>query len=186
MKQILVFVGHTGAGKSTSSRYFSEKYHIPLISFANIGKQFSQELGYARIRECYQAIGLERFSKIFSQYFFLHLSDIFTSHDRIIIDGLYLRSVAANLKLKYNTSFIYIDVPESICHKRVAVRPRLSLDAVAAEYHIKEHMKNELGNEYLIHNADITIDGTQELHAVFDEIEQFILQRHFLFDSCLV
>lgn len=165
MKKILVVVGHTGAGKSTICKNISDIYNIPLMSFASLGKAFSNNLGYKRIRECYKEIGAGKFKKEFSEYFFNCITERLTKCDAMIIDGLYIDDVAEMCKQKYSTLFVYIDVPKEICVKRVSERMYTS-ENVYSEYSLKEDLKEHLGNDTVIANADTIIDGTKDREIV--------------------
>lgn len=182
MKKILVVVGHTGAGKSTICKNISDMYNIPLISFASAGKDFSNNLGYKRIRECYKEIGVEKFKKEFSEFFFNCITDHITKCDALIIDGLYIDDVADICKQNYSTLFVYIDVPKEICVRRVSERMHTS-ENVYSEYSLKEDLKEHLGNDAVIANADAIIDGTKDREIVLrdmldlDFVSSFIRSR---------
>lgn len=170
MKKILVIVGHTGAGKSTVCQHLAELYDIPLISFASAGKEFSNNLGYKRIRECYKSIGAMEFKNLFSKYFFDRISDYLIRSDFLIVDGLYLDNIATKLKCLYETIYVYINVSEEICIERVAQRLNEPYERVSIEYKLKEDLKGSLGNGYVIDHADVIIDGTKEKDIVCKDI----------------
>ncbi len=170
MKKILVITGHTGAGKSTVCQYLANFYNVPLISFAGIGKDFSYSLGYKRIRECYKEIGLVQFKELFSKYFFARISESLKEFDCLIVDGLYLDDTAAKLNISYKTLYVYIDVPESICKRRIAERLGLPNEMVDGEYILKENLKQNLGSIYVINHTDVVIDGTKNKDDVCKDV----------------
>lgn len=172
MKKILVIVGHTGAGKSTVCKRLANFYNKPLLSFASVGKEFSESLGYKRIRECYKNLGARRFKETFSEYFFSKISYFLMKSDFLIIDGLYLDDIAIKLKNMYNTLYVCIDVPEITCVDRVAKRLGISQQEVNYEYRLKEELKENLGNDYIINNADLIVDGTKDRNVVYQEIKK--------------
>lgn len=169
-KKILVVVGHTGAGKSTICKHLSNMYGIPLISFASVGKDFSNRLGYKRIRECYKNIGAVKFKKEFSEYFSNSITEYLTKCDSLIVDGLYLDNIADMCKQRHNTLFVHIDVPKEICMRRVAERLDVSIENVYSEYNLKEDLKEHLGNDSVIAHADVVIDGTKDREIVLNEM----------------
>ena len=170
MKKILIIVGHTGAGKSTICQCLMELYSVPLISFANVGKSFSNSLGYKRIRDCYKNIGSVEFKKMFSEYFWDRILECLSKSDFLIIDGLYLDDIAKKLKYLYETLCVYINVPEDICIKRVADRLGKTYESVVNEYKLKENLKEHLGSEYIISYADVTVDGIKDKVSVYKDI----------------
>ena len=172
MKKILIIVGHTGAGKSTICRYLANLYNASLISFADVGKNFSNDLGYKRIRECYKDIGTTKFKELFSDFFFIKITETLTKCDFLIVDGLYLDDIFSKLKLVYSTLAIYIDVPESVCKMRIANRMGISIGNIDGEYDLKEEMKEKLGNGYVINHADIVVDGKMKKDVICKEIEK--------------
>lgn len=182
-KKILVVVGHTGAGKSTICKQLSNMYGIPLISFASVGKDFSNKLGYRRIRECYKDIGAVKFKKEFSDYFFNSITEYLKRCDSLIVDGLYLDNIAGMCKQKHNTFFVYIDVPKEICVRRVAERLDVSVENVYSEYKLKEDLKEHLGNDTVIAHADAVIDGTKDREIVFEDVTNLnFVCNHFCSD----
>lgn len=170
MKKVLVIVGHTGAGKSTVCEKLAKLYGIPLISFAEVGKKFSNNLGYKRIRECYKSIGVAEFKNVFSKYFFDRISECLKESDSLLVDGLYLDDIATKLRESYETLYVYIEVPEGMCITRVAERLNESYEQVEDEYRLKENLKETLGNTYIINTADIIINGAKSKEDVCEDI----------------
>ena len=61
MKRIIIITGKTGAGKSSLCKKLQEHFGFPLLTFANMGKEFANKNGYQRIRQCHLDMKLEDF-----------------------------------------------------------------------------------------------------------------------------
>lgn len=167
---IIVIIGHTGAGKSTLCKKLASRYKAKLVSFADEGKTFSIENGYSRIRDCYSGLGEEAFVSLFSEFFSNNIEKAINKSNFVIIDGLYEQNIALKLKNSYGAKFILIDVPINVCFSRIASRNNLTFAEVESEYAIKESVKDSLGNTYVLNMADLTVDGRMTIEEVYSYI----------------
>lgn len=174
MKNIIVIIGHTGAGKSTLCKKLALHYKAKLLSFAEEGKVFSIQNGYKRIRDCYSGLGKETFVSSFSSFFSNNIEREIKNNKFIIIDGLYEQNIALKLKNKYDAKFILIDVPINICLSRIARRNDLTYFEVKNEYAVKESVKDSLGNRNVLDMADLTVDGRKNIEEVYSYITNAI------------
>lgn len=172
MKKIVLITGRTGAGKSTLCRRISDDSHFQLLSFAKAGKEFAQSKGYEHIRKCYHDLGKEIFAKDFTEFFSKIINDKINSFSNVIIDGLYVESIALRLKEQYSVLIIDIDVPLEVCLQRIFNRENNKSIDVKKEYSSKEELKTHLGNDAIINLADIVIDGTVDPNTIYDNVQE--------------
>lgn len=174
MKKIVIIVGKTGAGKSTLCRRIADTSQFQLLSFAKAGKEFAQSKDYEHIRECYHDLGKEIFTKDFTEFFSQIINDKINNFSNIIIDGLYVESIALRLKEQYSVLIIDIDVPLEICLQRIFNRENNGFIDVKKEYSSKEELKTHLGSNAIIELADIVIDGTDDSDTVYNSVQRCI------------
>lgn len=174
MKQIFIITGRTGAGKPTLCEKLQEYFDIPLLSFANMGKEFANKQGYNRIRECHLAMGLEGFVKKLSVHTLQLIDEQISICNTIIIDGLYVTEVLKVLNQKYDCNIIYLKVNSAIRYKRVAKRLDISLKQALEEIKIKERLKDEVGIDEFIKKANFTIDGKNPINEVFQITKKYM------------
>lgn len=174
MKKIVIIVGKTGAGKSTLCRRIADTSQFQLLSFAKAGKEFAQSKDYEHIRECYHDLGKEIFTKDFTEFFSQIINDKINNFSNIIIDGLYVESIALRLKEQYSVLIIDIDVPLEICLQRIFNRENNGFIDVKKEYSSKEELKIHLGSNAIIELADIVIDGTDDSDTVYNSVQRCI------------
>lgn len=174
MKKIFIITGRTGAGKSTLCQKLEEYFSYPLLSFANMGKKFANENGYNRIRECHLAMELSEFKTKISQYILNIIAEQLNTSDTVIIDGLYIDDVVSTLKENYNCNIMYLNTDDNIRYKRISQRLSITIEQAKKENEIKERLKNEVGIERLIKNADYVINGNKSICEVFEDTKQFI------------
>ncbi len=178
MKEIYIIVGRTGAGKSTLCKKLSEYFNYPLLSFAGMGKKFANLNGYNRIRDCRLGMGLYEFKIRLSEYFINIIKDQMKMNDNIIIDGLYIDILLELLKESWSCKIIHIKTEDIIRYKRVSERLSCTLEQARIENEIKERIKNELGIDQFITNADYIVDGNKTMDEVFLSTKQFIENSH--------
>jgi len=174
MKKIVIIVGKTGAGKSTLCRKIADTSQFKLLSFAKAGKEFARSKGYEHIRECYHDLGKEIFAKDFTEFFSQIINDKINSFSNVVIDGLYVESIALRLKEHYSVLIIDIDVPLEICLQRIFNRENNGFIDVKKEYSSKEELKTHLGSNAIIELADIVIDGTDDSDTVYNSVQRCI------------
>lgn len=168
MKKIFIITGRTGAGKSTLCEKLEEYFNYPLLSFANMGKKFANTNGYNRIRECHLAMELNEFKTKMSEYILNIISKQLSRSDVIIIDGLYIDDVVRTLKENYNCKVIYLKTDDVIRYERISQRLSITIEQAKKENEIKERLKDEVGIDTLIENADCIIDGNKTIDEVFE------------------
>lgn len=174
MKRIVIIVGKTGVGKSTLCRRIADTSHFQLLSFAKAGKEFARSKGYEHIRECYHNLGKEIFTKDFTEFFSQIINDKINSFSNVIIDGLYVESIALKLKEQYSVLIIDIDAPLEICLQRIFNRENNGFIDVKKEYLSKEELKIHLGSNAIIELADVVIDGTDDSDTVYNNVQRYI------------
>ena len=174
MKQIFIITGRTGAGKSTLCKKLQEYFDIPLLSFANMGKEFANKQGDNRIRECHLAMELGEFVEKLSVYTLQLIDEQINICDIIIIDGLYVTEVLKVLNQKYDCNIIYLKVNSAIRYKRVAKRLDVSIKQAKEEIKIKERLKEEVGIDEFIKKANFTIDGKKPMNEVFQITKKYM------------
>lgn len=101
----------------------------------------------------------------------------------IIIDGLYIKSVAEKLKETYNCKTIYIKTDDISRYERISQKLSITIEQAKKENEIKEQIKNEVGLDSLIENADCIIDGNKSMDEVFEMTKQYIEKCYN--NSCL-
>lgn len=174
MKKIFIITGRTGAGKSTLCQRLEEYFKYPLLSFASMGKKFANSNGYNRIRECYLAMGLNEFKTKMSQYILNIINKQLSNSDIVIVDGLYIDDVIGILKENYNCKIIYLRTNNSIRYERISQRLSIAIEEAKKENQIKERLKDEVGIDRLIENADYIINGNKSIDQVFEVTKKFM------------
>lgn len=178
---IFVIAGRTGAGKSTVSDYMSNAYNLRLLSFAEMGKQYSLLRGFDRLRDCYAAFDRDMFKTSLSQFMRSYIRQQSIDSPSLVIDGLYAWDVVADLRVDYRLIVIYISVSEDIRYDRISARLGVSKSEAAKENELKERIKKTLGSEKLLSNADFIVNGDLGLDAVKESIDS--LMRKFDTDT---
>ncbi|MCX4364294.1 MAG: AAA family ATPase [Bacilli bacterium] len=168
MQEIYIITGRTGAGKSTLCKKLAEFLEYPLLSFANMGKDFANKNGFKRIRECHLAMELSEFKTRMADHILSIIEDELTRHEKVIIDGLYIDTVVFKLKEKYNCKLIYLNTDDEIRYQRVAERLAISIEQAQEENKIKERLKDEVGIRELIKTADYILDGNLSIEEIFN------------------
>lgn len=174
MKKIFIITGRTGAGKTTLCKRLEEYFNYPLLTFASMGKKFANANGYNRIRECHLAMELNEFKIKISQYILNIIDEQLENSESVLIDGLYIDDVVKILKENYNCKMMYLQTDDNIRYERVAQRLSITIEQAKKENEIKERLKNEVGIEKIIQNADYIIDGNKSMDEVFEDTKQFI------------
>lgn len=174
MKEIFIITGRTGAGKTTLCKRVEEYFNYPLITFASMGKKFANENGYNRLRECHLAMGLEEFKAKISEHILDTISECLKTYDNIIIDGLYIDDVVRVLKENYSCKMMYLKTDDDIRYERIGKRLSITIEKAKEENAIKERLKDEVGIEKLIEDADFIIDGNKEPDEVFENTKQYM------------
>ena len=174
MKRIFIITGRTGAGKSTLCNHLEEYFKVPLLSFATMGKKFANANGYERIRECHLAMELNEFKTKISQYILNIINEELVICDTIIMDGLYIDDVIKVLKENYNCKVVYLKTDDDVRYKRISERLSITIEQAKKENEIKERLKNDVGINWLIENANYVVDGNQSVDEVFENIKQFM------------
>lgn len=177
MKKIYIITGRTGAGKSTLCQRLEEYFNYPLLSFASMGKKFANENGHNRIRECHLAMGLNEFKTKISQHILNIINEQLTTSDTIIVDGLYIDDVVRLLKENYNCKMMYLKTDDNIRYERISQRLSITIEQAKKENEIKERLKDEVGIDKLIENADYIINGNKSTDEVFEITKQFIEEQ---------
>lgn len=174
MKKIFIITGRTGAGKSTLCKRLESHFNYPLLTFASMGKKFANANGYNRIRECHLAMGIEVFKREISKHILETISEQLKKCDNVIIDGLYIDDVVSTLKENYNCKMLYLKTDDDIRYERISERLSITIEQAKEENAIKERLKDEVGIEKLIENADYLIDGNKTADEVFEDTKQYI------------
>ena len=174
MKKIFIITGKTGAGKTTLCEKLGDYFEYPILSFSDMRKEFAYVNGYKRIRDCYLAMELNDFKTTISEHFLKIIKERLNTNDVIIIDGLYIDEVAKTLMENYNVKIIYLKADDYIRYKRISQKLSITIENAKIENDEKERLKNEVGIETLIKNADIIIDGNKSQYEVFNMTKFFI------------
>lgn len=174
LKKVFIVTGRTGAGKSTLCKKLEDYFSYPLLSFASMGKSFANKNGYQRIRQCHLAMELNEFKTQLSSHISNIIDETMTTHDYIIIDGLYIDEVLKNLNKKYDCKILYLKLDDNIRYERVSNRLSITLEEAKKENKIKERLKDEVGIHTFIQNADIVIDGNRSIQEVFEIAKKWI------------
>ncbi len=177
MKRIFIITGRTGAGKSTLCQRLEKYFNYPLLTFASMGKKFANANGYNRIRECHLAMGLNEFKTKISQHILNIMNEQLNTNDIIIVDGLYIDEVVRILKENYNCKMIYLKTDDNIRYERISQRLSITIEKAKKENEIKEHLKDDVGIDTLIENADYVINGNKSKDEVFEATKQFIEEQ---------
>ncbi len=72
---------------------------------------------------------------------------------------------------------IYLKTDDNIRYERISQRLSITIGQAKKENEIKEHLKNEVGIDKLIENADYVIDGNKSEDEVFEATKQFIEEQ---------
>ncbi len=177
MKRIIIITGKTGAGKSSLCKKLQEHFGFPLLTFANMGKEFANKNGYQRIRQCHLDMKLEDFIEGISNHIFHTINTQLHTCDFILVDGLYIANIAKTvekLKEKYDYSILYLKASDVIRYKRIAERLSITVEHARAENNVKEKLKDDVGIDILIKNSSYTIDGNKSQNEVFNDAKEYI------------
>ena len=170
-KKLFIVVGHTGAGKTTLCQRLGNDYGIKVIPFSSTAKQFSESIGYYdekdSILKCYKILGSKVFATLYNEYMLEVFERSLKDDEVVIVEGLYISIIMPELKRKYDVCMEALDVPMSICLKRKLSNSnsRESLEI----YKAKEVLKEGLGIDNLIQEADYHINGMLDKNTVFNE-----------------
>lgn len=187
---IFIIVGHTGAGKTCVAKEISERHDLPVVSFSHCGKSIAQKKGLRRIRDCWNVMDKEDFSAEMASAIFLDLNKKSKISNTIIIEGLYSEKVLNVLKKTYsNVIIVYISVSEKVRLERISNRINQSHtlinkdnDLIAyKENEIKETIKNYLGLQRIIEQADFVINGEDDLIEVIRHTDSIFTIEEKLF-----
>lgn len=174
MKQVIMFTGKTGAGKSTLCKNLEDYYHYPLLSFKKMGKEFANVNGYNRIRECYAHMEIKEFRFKISEHIFRIIKEQLDTDNVVLIDGLYTYDVLEKLKKNYDCKLIYLKTEDSIRYDRLSKRLSITIKQAQEESKIKEHLNNDLGAEEVMALADYVVDGAKSIDEIFEATKQYI------------
>lgn len=174
MKRIIIITGKTGAGKSTLCKSLQEYFQFPLLSFANMGKEFANKNGYQRIRQCNLDMKLEDFIEGISTHIFDTIDKQLNTCDYILVDGLYIAKTVLKLKEKYECNVIYLQSSDITRYQRIAKRLSITIEHARAENNVKEKLKDDVGIDILIKNSSYTIDGNKSQNEVFNDAKEYI------------
>ncbi len=174
MKKIYIITGRTGSGKSTLCKRLAKELDLTLLSFANMGKKFANNHGYERIRECHLAMELNEFKEKMTNHLLKSIEASLELNDIIMIDGLYIDTVVAKLKEKYQCFLIYLNTNDTVRYQRISQRLSITIEEAQEENKIKERLKDEVGINELIKNADYEINGDNSPENIYEEVYQII------------
>lgn len=174
MKRIIIITGKTGAGKSTLCKSLQEYFQFPLLSFANMGKEFANKNGYQRIRQCNLDMKLEDFIEGISTHIFDTIDKQLNTCDYILVDGLYIAKTVLKLKEKYDCSILYLKASNTIRYERIAERLSITVEQARVENNVKEKLKDDVGIDILIKNSSCIIDGNKSQNEVFNDTKEYI------------
>ena len=156
--QIILIIGHTGAGKTTLAQAVGEKYGYSVLSFSDMGRELaSTEKGSVRFNEIIGGLYESIVSAI--------------NIDRpVIADGLAVMDVVERLIVSgYGLKIIYLDTPYKLRIERI--RQRYSCSAEEAE-NIEQRKaggKDKGGIDSVIGMADVVLNGVRPVAEVTDD-----------------
>lgn len=179
MKKIFIITGRTGVGKSTLCEKLEQYFHYPLLSFAGMGKSFASNNGYKRIRDCHLSMDLNEFKTKISAHIFDIIDKQMNTYNNVIIDGLYIEDTLKRLKEKYDCYVVYLRVDDMVRYERISNRLSITLEDAKKENEIKERLKDEVGIDTFIQDADFVIDGSKSVQEVFEIAKKYIKERSF-------
>jgi adenylate kinase len=175
-KTKIVLIGVQGAGKSTQGKLLSEKYDLPYLSSGHIFRQMSKrqtKLG-RWLKETLNAGALvpdEMTVDIVTEY--LHKPEYQHGY---ILDG-FPRTVPqaeAFDKLNGSQQVVFIDVSDKEAlwriSGRVSQRQDETLQAIRQRIELFHEVTEPVLEYYRQRDALITVDGEQEVEAVFKSI----------------
>lgn len=146
-KKFALLVGYTGVGKTTIVRYL-EKTGFATLNFSEQGKDmafFSQNS--------------KEFKNITNEILY-EIQETVNCNKFVIVDGLASQLIEDELKRNgYNILVINLSVNEKVRLRRISKRENLSISDAIIHDKVKEQGKMNAGLQYLIDNADVTING---------------------------
>ncbi len=170
-RTIIVIVGHTGAGKTTVSAELGKRYSLPVISFANCGKQFAKNNNYEHIQDCWNSMQKQEFRKGIAAMILGSVDKELSKSGGLIIDGIYDNMTLMEIRKHYSgVKAVYLMVPKKIRFDRIAKRCGYTIAEVIKENNRKEQIKSYLGIEKVLGNADYFIDATESVGSVVQNI----------------
>lgn len=170
-KKIIVIVGHTGAGKTTVSSELSALYSLPIVSFANCGKEFAKSNNFERIRDCWTSMGKKQFSEGITRTMMQRVEQVLAESDALIIDGIYDEITIGKIRSRYDdVKSVYLVVPDEIRFNRIAKRCADTMVRVNNENERKEQIKVALGIEKVLSKADYFINATGNVESIVQKI----------------
>lgn len=170
-KKIIVIVGHTGAGKSTVSSKIGMEYSLPVISFAECGKEFARKNNYKRIRDCWESMHKQTFREGISMTMLKEVEQKLTKSDVLIIDGVYDDLTLEEMRKHYGcVEIVYLNVPDIIRYRRIAKRCGYTMMQVSKENNKKERIKFDLGIDKVLDKADFFINAVDSVENIVQNI----------------
>lgn len=163
MKRIIVFTGHTGAGKSALAKLLSIHYHCSLLSFSSEGRLLSMNV-FNKIQT----------SKI-ENIIFVRIIEEIKNNEMIIVDGISSIEVINKLN-SYNYHFLVINIvaPYLTRIKRIIRLHKCRiLDAIDLEKE-KEKNKNKSGLKKIIALSHYTLYNKGDIGFVYKQAKDII------------
>ena len=147
-KTIIVIAGHTGAGKSFTTKKLKDKLCLDTVCLSDLGILLPKSHLLARYK--IEKLMLER------------IESILKNRELVIVDGLASFHLYKRLKRIYLVKTIFIDTTYKIRIERIANRENISYNqAKYLEQQIESH-KTKSGLNKIINCSDIIIVNTNK------------------------
>ena len=153
--QIIIIIGHTGAGKTTLAQALGKKYGLSVLSFHDAGKELaSTENGSLRFNEI-------------ASYLYEGIVSAANTNKPVIADGLAVAGVVERLiASEYAVKTIYLDTPYELRIERIRQRHFWSAEAAENIERSKADGKDKGGIASVIGMADVVFNGSRQVVEV--------------------
>lgn len=174
---IFLFTAPSASGKTTISKAVSEKYNLPRIDLHQILHDLASEQGYMRARDWVVSVGIEEVLNLTQIRIFEEI-EINKNIRGVIVDEIIDEDTLNLIKHIYpesNIRIIYIQTGRNNRIKYISKR----IDAENEEQGEEEiqfidHLKQKLGIDRVIEQADIRIFNDGRIEDAVGEVSEYV------------
>lgn len=174
---IFLFTAPSASGKTTISKAVSERYNLPRIDLHQILHDLASEQGYIRARDYVVSVGIEEVLNLTLIRIFEEI-EINKNIRGIIVDEIIDEDTLNLIKHIYpdsNIRIIYIQTGRDNRIKFISKRIDAENEKQGEEeIQFIDHLKQKLGIDRVIEQADIRICNDGRIENAVDEVSEYV------------